>query len=181
LSEHYDYILVQNPPCVPVLMVLYILKLLRLNKAEIIIDWHNYGYSIMRVNRVNKLLVAAAKVYEMVCARCGDHHLCVSRAMQIDLVNKFKIKGSGPHVLYDKATSKFKKEVSVKEMHEVFQRAKLTDKGENKTLFTELDSVTKQPVLRKDRPVFLLSSTSYTPDEDFMVLVNALDMLYSKL
>lgn len=84
-------------------------------------------------------------------------------------------------MLYDKATSKFKKEVSVKEMHEVFQRAKLTDKGDNKTLFTELDSVTKQPVLRKDRPVFLLSSTSYTPDEDFMVLVNALDMLYSKL
>jgi beta-1,4-mannosyltransferase len=81
LSEHYDYILVQNPPCVPILFVLYMLKVLGLNKSEIIIDWHNYGYSILRVNHVNKLLVALGKVYEMFFARCGDHHLCVSRAM----------------------------------------------------------------------------------------------------
>ena len=35
--------------------------------------------------------------------------------------------------------------------------------------------------MRADRPVFCLSSTSYTPDEDFMVLINALDKLYKKL
>jgi len=108
LSEHYDYILVQNPPCIPVLFVLALLKTLRLSRSEIIIDWHNYGYSILRVNRVNKLLVALAKVYEIVFAKCGDHHLCVSRAMQVDLVNKFKIKKSTPQVLYDKATKKFR-------------------------------------------------------------------------
>ena len=112
LSESYDYILVQNPPCVPVLFVLYFLKLIRVLRSEIIIDWHNYGYSILRVNHVNKLLVAAAKVYEMFFSRCGNHHLCVSRAMQVDLVNKFKLK-SRPHVLYDKATNKFKGKMGV--------------------------------------------------------------------
>ena len=32
------------------------------------------------------------------------------------------------------------------------------------------------PQYIKDRPVLMLSSTSYTPDEDFMLLVNALDL-----
>jgi len=63
----------QNPPCIPVLGVLAFLKLTRLNRQQVIIDWHNYGYSILRVNRVNKALVFCAKVYEMVLGRlAGD-------------------------------------------------------------------------------------------------------------
>lgn len=87
LSEHYDYVLMQNPPCVPLLFVLVLLKALRLSRTQIIIDWHNYGYSILRVNRVNKVLVFLAKLYEVKLARWAEHHLCVSKAMQVDLVN----------------------------------------------------------------------------------------------
>lgn len=58
------------------------------------------------MNRVNKALVFLAKVYEMWFGKWGDHHLCVSKAMQIDLINKFRI-GKTPHVVYDKATLKF--------------------------------------------------------------------------
>lgn len=109
LSEHYDYVLMQNPPCVPLLLVLVILKATRLSKSKIIIDWHNYGYSIMRVNKVNKALVFIGKVYEMRLAKWGDYHLCVSKAMQVDLIHKFGIdKLKAPRVLYDKATNKFK-------------------------------------------------------------------------
>ena len=105
LSESYDYILVQNPPCVPLLFVLAALKTLKLNRSTIIIDWHNYGYSIMRVNRVSKLLVFFAKIYEMLFGRAGDEPLCVSRAMQVDIVNKMRINArNAPFVLYDKAT-----------------------------------------------------------------------------
>jgi hypothetical protein len=89
-----------------------------------------------------------------------------------------------PHVLYDKATRKFRSKLGVQEMHEVLKRAKLTtangkeDVGE--TLFTRIGE-DGQAKLKEDRPVFVLSSTSYTPDEDFMVLVNALDKLYTKV
>ena len=65
-------------------------------------------------------------------------------------------------------------------MHEVLKRAKLTGGDAGETLFTKVGE-DGQAKLREDRPVFVLSSTSYTPDEDFMVLVNALDKLYRKV
>jgi hypothetical protein len=68
----------------------------------------------------------------------------------------------------------------VLEMHEVLKRAKLTAE-DGETLFTRWVSEDGQVKLKEDRPVFVLSSTSYTPDEDFMVLVNALDKVYSKV
>ena len=61
------------------MLVLVLLKKTRLSRSELIIDWHNYGYSILRVNGVNKLLVAAGKIYEGYLGKIGgDHHLCVS-------------------------------------------------------------------------------------------------------
>jgi beta-1,4-mannosyltransferase len=68
----------------------------------------------------------------------------------------------------------------VKEMHEVLKRAKLTTAENGETLFTKAGE-DGQAKLKEDRPVFVLSSTSYTPDEDFMVLVNALDKLFKKV
>jgi beta-1,4-mannosyltransferase len=112
----------QNPPCVPLLFVVALLKTLRLNRSELIIDWHNYGYSILRVNRVNKGLVFLAKLYELYLAKWGDHHLCVSHAMQVDLINKFGIKKT-PHVLYDKATKKFRQVNDPNEIHKLCKRA----------------------------------------------------------
>ena len=64
-------------------------------------------------------------------------------------------------------------------MHEVLKRTKLTTEN-GETLFTRVGEHGLAK-LKEDRPVFILSSTSYTADEDFMVLVNALDKLYSKV
>jgi beta-1,4-mannosyltransferase len=139
-------VLVQNPPCVPLLLVLALLKATRLNRSRVIIDWHNYGYSIMRVGGVNRSLVFLAKVYEMQMAKWADSHLCVSKAMQTDLVNKFGIRNP-PKVLYDKAIAKFRQSLTLGEMHELFKRAGLVNEGSEgceKTIFTEIDPTTKK-------------------------------------
>lgn len=88
----------------PLLSTLAFLKFTRLNKQRVIIDWHNYGYSILRVNGVNKFLVAGAKAYELFFGKlAGDHHLCVSKAMATDLKHKLRLKDT-PTVVYDLAT-----------------------------------------------------------------------------
>ena len=136
-SEHYDYVLMQNPPCVPLLLVLVLMKWCGLSRSQIVVDWHNYGYSIMRVNGVNKALVFLAKVYEMKLAKYADHHLCVSQAMQIDLVNQFQITGTRPHVVYDKATKKFRS-IDLSEKHRLFKKVlgSTQDGTLEKTMFT---------------------------------------------
>jgi beta-1,4-mannosyltransferase len=106
LNERYEHILIQNPPCMPLFFVCYLVKKIRGNETKIIIDWHNYGYSIMRVNGVNKFVLFIAKFYEQKFGKAiGDYNLCVSKAMSVDLTNHFML--SNVTVLYDAATKKF--------------------------------------------------------------------------
>jgi len=85
-ASTYEYIIVQNPPCIPVLAVCYLASILR--GTKVIIDWHNYGYSILRVNNANKIVVFLAKFYEKFFGpRTGFAHVCVSKNMQTDLIH----------------------------------------------------------------------------------------------
>ena len=80
----------QNPPWIPGLMCLIIVRLFR-RRSRIILDWHNYGYSILQVNGVNRLFVKLARVYERIWGRMWDYHLCVSENFEHDLVYNFGI------------------------------------------------------------------------------------------
>ena len=72
------------------------------------IDWHNYGWTILRVNRANKVLVKLAHWYELFFGKFGDYHLTVSEAMKGNLAEICPAIGRKPiHVLYDRATPKF--------------------------------------------------------------------------
>lgn len=112
------------------------------------------------------------RLYETKLGRLADGHLCVSKAMKKDLKDRYHITAS---VLYDKANNRFKL-LSLEERHEFYKKffnEQLFKQEEMQ--FTTVDgSRIKQ---NTNRPLIVVSSSSYTPDEDFTVLVKALDLL----
>lgn len=72
------------------------------------VDWHNYGFSILEIGGCSKTLVKIAKWYELFFGRMAWKHLTVSEAMKRHLVQMIDVEPSIVHVVYDKATSKFK-------------------------------------------------------------------------
>ena len=118
----------------------------------------------MQVNNVNKLLVSMARTYELWFGQFGDYHLTVSEAMKKNLAQIAPAVGRKPiQVLYDRATPKFRL-TTLEEKAELYSRINLDDQLIEGTPLA----------FNSNRPVLLLSSTSYTPDEDFMILVKAL-------
>jgi len=148
------HILIQNPPSIPSIIVSLLYS--NLVDAKFIIDWHNYGYSIMRIQKQNKYLVLVGEIYEKLLARFSDVNFTVTEAMKKDLVNNFG--ATNVHILYDQPHPRFKS----------------LSKNEKEVFF---DKVSKcYPLLEKVKSgaKLIVSSTSWTKDEDFSILVDAL-------
>ncbi|KAL9654055.1 hypothetical protein ABK040_011599 [Willaertia magna] len=168
-------LLIQTPPAIPTLFLIWFLLKLKLIKLDkYIIDWHNYGYSILNLNKKFKPLVGLAKYLEFNFISQATHHLCVSNAMKSDLMNnqfkeynQFKKdlnnKDNFIRVMYDRPPEMFKSEkLNEKERNELFKRAKLN--------------------INVNRNFKLLvSSTSWTEDEDFSKLLKSIIDIDNKL
>lgn len=90
-SGRFHILLVQNPPAIPTLLVCWIYC--QLFRTRLIIDWHNYAYSILALSvGPNHLLVRISKFFEKCVGRLADDNLCVTRAMKNDLHLKWSIK-----------------------------------------------------------------------------------------
>lgn len=109
------YILIQNPPSIPILAIIQVYSLIC--GTRIVIDWHNFGYSIMQLNSPSKFAVTFAYWYERIFGYRAFAHFCVSNSMKDFLVNEWKVRGS-VHVLYDKPPLSFRK-LSIENKHEV--------------------------------------------------------------
>jgi beta-1,4-mannosyltransferase len=94
-----DVILVQNPPSIPTLLLARIAAWLR--RARFIIDWHNFGFSMLGMRLgPSHVIVRVARSYEKRIGAWADAHFCVSRAMRDVLANDLGI--SGAAILYDR-------------------------------------------------------------------------------
>ncbi|KAG1695308.1 Chitobiosyldiphosphodolichol beta-mannosyltransferase [Nymphon striatum] len=138
-----------TPPAVPTLTTIWLVKSLR--RCKVIIDWHNYGFSILSLKmKATHPLVKFYRWLEQVFGKKSDHNLCVTSAMKADLSDNWGLKNIS--VLYDRPAEIYKSVVEVEEVHNLFLRLQE----------------------EYSRPVLITSSTSWTEDEDFFILLSAL-------
>ncbi|KAK2893409.1 chitobiosyldiphosphodolichol beta-mannosyltransferase [Channa argus] len=178
--ELQSHILMQNPPGLPCIAVAWLACVLR--GSRFIIDWHNYGYTIMGLSHGQRHpVVRLAKWYEHFFGPLATHNLCVTNAMKTDLQKNWGIKAT---TLYDRPASIFR-ETPVKLQHELYMRLAKTypqfqytgsdDATVERTIFSVHDCANDTVTLRAGRPALLISSTSWTEDEDFSILLKALE------
>lgn len=157
-----DLILVQNPPAIPTLAIAAAAA--RLRAAHLIIDWHNYGFSMLacRVGRASAF-VGFAEWYEGYWGRSGYRHLCVSNAMKDDLRLRWGIENTT--VFHDKPAAIF-----------MDTRTDRKEPERREARRGRLPTLVDLPAsLDLDRAAILVSPTSWTIDEDFSMLFTALE------
>ncbi|XP_043349362.1 chitobiosyldiphosphodolichol beta-mannosyltransferase isoform X2 [Dermochelys coriacea] len=176
-----SYILLQNPPGLPSIAVTWMVCLVR--RSKLIIDWHNYGYTVMSlIHGKSHPIVQIAEWYEKLFGRLSDYNFCVTNAMKEDLQMNCNIKAI---TLYDKPAAFFK-ETPLELQHKLymklakdyapFKRGTDSERPDvEKSAFTELDIRNGNVTQVKERPALLISSTSWTEDEDFSILLKALE------
>ncbi|KAJ5621628.1 hypothetical protein N7528_006411 [Penicillium herquei] len=158
------WLLVQNPPSIPSLAVASLSCFLR--QTRLVIDWHNFGYSILALKLgPTHPLVRLSVTYEKLLCKYAFAHFCVTDAMRSVLQRDFQLQA--PILpLHDRPASHFSPIPDpaaridfVKQLPEAKDMSSSIEKGNTRVL---------------------VSSTSWTPDEDFSVLIDAL-LQYSKL
>ncbi|KAK8794693.1 hypothetical protein WA158_001674 [Blastocystis sp. Blastoise] len=163
-----NYYLVQNPPSIPTLFLVYFLCLIQ--KSKFIIDWHNLGYTILGLSMgENNIMTKIYKYIERTFGQKSNGNLCVTKAMKKWLKEEWNIEAS---VLYDKPPSFFHK-CGLQEKEEFYSKL-----ATRINPHYEIDSSIQDD---GSKPFILVSSTSWTPDEDFSILLTALISLDLRL
>ncbi|XP_049759569.1 chitobiosyldiphosphodolichol beta-mannosyltransferase isoform X1 [Elephas maximus indicus] len=175
------YVFLQNPPGLPGIAVCWLVCCLF--GGKLVVDWHNYGYSIMElVHGPRHPLVLLAKWCEKLCGHLSHLNLCVTYAMSEDLAQNWSIKAV---TVYDKPASFFR-ETPLNLQHQLFVKlgriypafracSEPSDPAMDLSAFTEWDAGSGLVTHRWGRPALLVSSTSWTEDEDFSILLEALE------
>lgn len=147
-----DTILVQNPPAVPTLGVAWLVAKLR--GARLVIDWHNLSHTVaaIRLGERHRVVRALARSERRWARRAGAH-LAVSRAMADWLQRQYGVRAT---VVYDRPP-------------QMFSRPSPADAD---ALWTK---VAASAGLGPDPIPLVVCPTSWTPDEDFDLLLEALE------
>lgn len=158
VSEHYSLykalkrsnptaIVVQNPPSIPTLGVARFVTLWTYPGCKLIIDWHNLGFSILAMSQ-KRWMVTLYRVYEMIFGRIAYVHLCVSVRLGLALKTSMGINPKRVIPLYDRP----------------FKQRLVSNKVSSREKFGfSMNSA------------WVVTSTSFTPDEDIFMLLDALE------
>jgi beta-1,4-mannosyltransferase len=154
-----DLVLVQNPPAFPTLAVTWFT--LRGRGVRFVTDWHNLGYTLLglRLGRWHPA-VRLARWYERRDARRVDANLCVSRGLAAFLETRFGVRNAS--VLYDRPASAFAP--MERSERERFRQA----------LFSRLG-------VHGGAVGFIVCPTSWTEDEDFDLVIEAVPRLEERI
>jgi len=153
-----DLVLVQNPPAFPTLAVTWFS--LRRRGVRFVLDWHNLGFTMLqlRVGRWHPA-VRVARWFERRDARRVEANLCVSRGLATFLETKFA--ATAPQVLYDRPAS-------------IFMPLARADREQyRQALFGRLGV--------RGTVGFVVCPTSWTEDEDFDVVIDAVVRLEDRI
>eukprot|EP00963_Diacronema_lutheri_P014035 scaffold2858_cov659-Pavlova_lutheri.AAC.6 len=149
-----DAIVLQAPPAFPAALVCWVYAKLR--RARFVVDWHNYGDTILAMELgEHHAMVKIARAGDRVVAGLADASFCVSEALQLDLKRRFHVVAS---VLYDRPHDRT--EAPVGEARE--------------KLLARCLGVESCQALERRQAALVVTSTSWTVDEDFDLLLNGL-------
>jgi beta-1,4-mannosyltransferase len=154
-----DLVLIQNPPAFPTLAVAWFS--LRRRGVRFVIDWHNLGYTLLSL-RLGQWhpAVRLARWFERRDARRVEANLCVSRGLAAFLESRFGVRHA--RVLYDRPASAF---VPMDRA----DRERL-----RQALFTRLG-------VHGGTVGFIVCPTSWTEDEDFDLVIDAVPRLEERI
>ena len=178
-----ECLLVQNPPAIPLLAISYLFcrfqRIFKRHHTALVIDWHNLGSSMFNQGSVRRI----AQRYEQTMAPLADGHLCVTKAMKDNLGKNMNV-DRNVNLLYDCPPAMFRP-LSLSDRHDFLKRMHSQlcaacprswysglDTSRQTLLIEENRNGTMQ--VRKGRPALVTSSTSWTQDEDFGILLDAL-------
>ena len=192
-AQRSDWMLIQNPPSIPTLVVALLVCWMR--NTRLVIDWHNFGYSILSLKLgPGHPLVRLSQWYERLLGRYASEHICVTDAMAKVLRDEYRIR-SPVLTLHDRPASSFQildeaeKSRFLERLPELLVAAvtlggagnaarspsgnmNVHSKVEKTGIATPAALI--QPI-KSGATKLLVSSTSWTPDEDFGLLLEALE------
>ncbi|ERF70358.1 hypothetical protein EPUS_08782 [Endocarpon pusillum Z07020] len=153
----------KNPPSIPTLAIAQIVCFLR--HTRLIIDWHNFGYSILGLKLGSSHpMVKTSKWYEHMFSQGATAHFTVTNAMARVIRDEFHLRA--PIIpLHDRPANHFRP---------IDPQDRAASLGSVLPL-----SEASDPIL-SGKTRLLVSSTSWTPDEDFSILLEALCIYTTK-
>lgn len=177
LPVKITHVLVNSPPVVPTLPIVAFLRPFLFPAARLIADVHNSAFTLMALTSP-PAIVRIAAVVEALAFHAADGRITVSHALSRFLRSRFLLNAT---TVYDKPQKHFIdicRSSTTFSFHHVLQEHGKIVASSDHPIYRPISSGSSPN--RVPIPV-LVSSSSWTPDEDFSILLLALSKLDAHL